>query len=127
MKKKIMLLWMIAFSANALTIDPTVDPSQTLVCDTPLTFTNGDPIPAGDVETITFYESEDQLTWTVKGTATECRLVIDSSDMVDGQSRYYVLSATVDGRESVQSGESAVLTALVKRVPNPPTNPRWES
>lgn len=121
-----LILGLSVFSVNAITVDPSIDSSKTLLCTKPVTREDGTPLTVGEIATITAHRSVDQNTWTVVGQDTECRYVENTTDLADG-TYFYKFSATdTAGRESELSPEYETL--VVKRVapPGAPTNIYWE-
>ena len=107
--------------AEGLVIDPAITPSKTLVCDMPVTRTDGSPLAQGDIAAINFLRSGDGATWTPDGAANECRLVLDLSAMPEGQYYYTATATDTEGRES---GRSNVVPFVLARIPppSPPAN-----
>jgi len=112
-------------SARAETIDPTITPSKTLICEMPTDREDGTPLPLGEIAEIRFYVSMNQTRWDDAGTNTICLQVYDLSGVADGIYYYKASAVDTDGRESIKTPE--VVTLEVKRLspPAPPSSIGW--
>lgn len=105
--------------------DPLVKPDGFIVCNLPVTRTDGTALSAGEVAKVNFYQSADGKTWTPAGSAAECRMAVNIAGLNDGQ--YYYAADAVDkgGRASAISKS---FPFVVRRVypPTVPTDLRME-
>ncbi|MES0327078.1 MAG: hypothetical protein ABUK13_02695 [Gammaproteobacteria bacterium] len=124
--KKLLLLLTLLFSFNVYAvdlgvIDPTIDGQKTLTltCVKPLQYEDDTDIAIDEVVDIQWKASKDGGAYIdFGGVVTECKQVIDLTQVVDGDYIYKVI-AWARGKQSALSSE--FVSATVKRLPNPYT------
>lgn len=107
--------------ANSITMDPTLTGQKnlTIICTFELSREDGSTIVVGDIAKASFYVDKSDGSGFVNTNAdsTTCKQVFDMTKVPDGVYVYKVTETDTDGRESALS--TGLVTATVKRVPNP--------
>lgn len=119
------LLLFMAFqaTANNVTLDPTISTQDrlTVTCEYPIEREDGTPLAVNEIAQVNFFVEKDGVGGYVPAgeNTTACRQVYDMTSVPDGVYVYAVTAVDTEGRESLYSSE--VVTATVKRLPNPST------
>ena len=126
MKRYLILIALLYSSfvfAEGPVVDPTINPTWTVVCNYPVERVDGTPLAIGEIAVVEFKVSQDKVTWQPAGqNTTACKQVYDLSSVLDGQYYYSPLVKDMDGRSSLLAYDAdplEVSALVVKRLANP--------
>ncbi len=121
--KRLIPLFLLAFTVHAEVIDPNITPTKTFTCTAPIARTDGTPLAINELAEIRLHVSTDGNTFTeiLAGISPGiCTATVDYSQVTDGDYIYALTAIDTGGRTS---GNSQTVTVTVKRLapPSPPS------